>query len=106
MRAYASARHPGFARLAASGIGAIHVLGKPHRESQGDDDGYVERRRSEPSELDNGFESLGAAAAPVRKSMMMMMMMIQTCRDAAKIDRNRRAKLTRPRRVAGACQSR
>ena len=76
MRAYASARHPGFARLAASGIGAIHVLSKPHRESQGDDDGYVERRRSEPSELDNGFESLGAAAAaPVRKSTMMMMMM-------------------------------
>ena len=38
-----------------------HVLGKPHRESQ-DDDEYVERRKSEPSELDNGFESLGADA--------------------------------------------
>jgi superfamily II DNA or RNA helicase len=37
-----------------------HVLGKPHRESQ--DDEYVERRKSEPSELDNGFESLGADA--------------------------------------------
>ena len=76
MRAYASARHPGFARLAASGIGAIHVLGKPHRESQGDDDGYVERRRSEPSELDKRLRIAGAAAAaPVRKSTMMMMMM-------------------------------
>jgi superfamily II DNA or RNA helicase len=38
-----------------------HVLGKPHRESQGDDE-YIERRKSEPSELDNGFESLGADA--------------------------------------------
>jgi superfamily II DNA or RNA helicase len=38
-----------------------HVLGKPHRESEGDDE-YVERRKSEPSELDNGFESLGADA--------------------------------------------
>lgn len=38
-----------------------HVLGKPHRESLGDDE-PVERRRSEPSELDNGFESLGADA--------------------------------------------
>jgi len=38
-----------------------HVLGKPHRESQRDDE-YVERRKSEPSELDNGFESLGADA--------------------------------------------
>jgi len=38
-----------------------HVLGKPHRESQEDDE-YVERRKSEPSELDNGFESLGAVA--------------------------------------------
>ena len=38
-----------------------HVLGKPHRESQEDDE-YVERRQSEPSELDNGFESLGADA--------------------------------------------
>jgi len=39
-----------------------HVLGKPHGKSQGDDDEYVERRKSEPSELDNGFESLGADA--------------------------------------------
>jgi superfamily II DNA or RNA helicase len=38
-----------------------HVLGKPHRESE-DDEEYVERRKSEPSELDNGFESLGADA--------------------------------------------
>ena len=37
-----------------------HVLGKPHRESEGDE--YVERRKSEPSEMDNGFESLGADA--------------------------------------------
>ncbi|MDQ1319343.1 MAG: hypothetical protein QG655_586 [Actinomycetota bacterium] len=38
-----------------------HVLGKPHRESLGDDE-PVERRRSEPSELDNKFESLGSDA--------------------------------------------
>jgi superfamily II DNA or RNA helicase len=38
-----------------------HVLGKPHRESEGDDE-YVERRKSEPGEMDNGFESLGADA--------------------------------------------
>jgi superfamily II DNA or RNA helicase len=38
-----------------------HVLGKPHRESLEDAE-YVERRQSEPSELDNGFESLGADA--------------------------------------------
>jgi len=38
-----------------------HVLGKPHRESFGDEM-PEERRRSEPSELDNGFESLGADA--------------------------------------------
>jgi len=38
-----------------------HVLGKPHRESQEDND-YVERRKSEPGELDNGFDSLGADA--------------------------------------------
>jgi len=38
-----------------------HILGKPHRESLGDDE-PAERRRSEPSELDNGFESLGADA--------------------------------------------
>ena len=40
-----------------------HVLGKPHREGQGDEfDEYVEKQRSEPSELDNGFEMLGADA--------------------------------------------
>jgi hypothetical protein len=39
-----------------------HVLGKPHRESLGDDDEPVERRRSESTEDDNGFESLGADA--------------------------------------------
>jgi superfamily II DNA or RNA helicase len=38
-----------------------HVLGRPHRESPEDDE-YVERRKSEPSELNNGFESLGADA--------------------------------------------
>ena len=38
-----------------------HVLGKPHREEL-IDDGPVERRRTEPSESDNGFESLGADA--------------------------------------------
>jgi hypothetical protein len=38
-----------------------HVLGKPHRESEGDDE-FVERRQSEPSDIDNGFESLGADA--------------------------------------------
>jgi superfamily II DNA or RNA helicase len=38
-----------------------HVLGKPHRESLGDD-GLLERRRSEPTEDDKGFESLGASA--------------------------------------------
>ncbi len=38
-----------------------HVLGKPHRESLGDD-GPIERQRSEPTEEDNGFESLGADA--------------------------------------------
>ena len=43
-----------------------HVLGKPHRDSQGD---FVdefeedpEKRQTEPSELDNGFEMLGADA--------------------------------------------
>jgi len=41
-----------------------HVLGKPHRESQGDewDEGYDEKQKNEPSELDNGFEMLGADA--------------------------------------------
>jgi hypothetical protein len=38
-----------------------HVLGMPHRESLGNDE-PVERRRSEPTEDDNGFESLGAEA--------------------------------------------
>jgi superfamily II DNA or RNA helicase len=40
-----------------------HVLGKPHRESQGDEfEEYEEKQRSEPSEMDNGFEMLGADA--------------------------------------------
>jgi superfamily II DNA or RNA helicase len=41
-----------------------HVLGKPHRESQGFDDEALEdaeRKKSEPDD-DNGFESLGADA--------------------------------------------
>ena len=38
-----------------------HVLGKPHRESLGDDE-PIEQRRSEPTDEDNGFESLGADA--------------------------------------------
>lgn len=38
-----------------------HVLGKPHRESL-DDDMPEERRRTEPSELENSFESLGSDA--------------------------------------------
>ncbi|MGE2717309.1 DEAD/DEAH box helicase [Mycolicibacterium litorale] len=38
-----------------------HVLGKPHRESMGDEE-LVERRRSEPTEEERGFESLGASA--------------------------------------------
>src|SRR6476469_8413640 len=38
-----------------------HVLGKPHRENEGDEE-YVERRKSEPSELDNAVEYLGADA--------------------------------------------
>ena len=38
-----------------------HVLGKPHRETL-DDDAPVERRRTEPSEADTGFQSLGADA--------------------------------------------
>jgi superfamily II DNA or RNA helicase len=41
-----------------------HVLGKPHRESQGFDDEALEeaaREKSEPDD-DNGFESLGADA--------------------------------------------
>ncbi|BBZ10800.1 DEAD/DEAH box helicase [Mycobacterium branderi] len=37
-----------------------HVLGKPHRET--DELAAAQRRRSEPSELDNGFMSLGADA--------------------------------------------
>lgn len=41
-----------------------HVLGKPHRESEGDplDAELAEQRKTEKSELDNGFESLGADA--------------------------------------------
>jgi superfamily II DNA or RNA helicase len=41
-----------------------HVLGKPHRESQGDewDEEYEEKQKNEPSEMDNGFEMLGAEA--------------------------------------------
>ncbi len=42
-----------------------HVLGKPHRDAAGDlfeDAEYVEQRKTEPSELDNGFESIGADA--------------------------------------------
>jgi superfamily II DNA or RNA helicase len=44
-----------------------HVLGKPHRESQGDefDEAALEdaaKQKSEPSEMDNGFEMLGADA--------------------------------------------
>jgi superfamily II DNA or RNA helicase len=38
-----------------------HVLGKPHREPSLEDE-LVERRRTEPSETENGFESLGADA--------------------------------------------
>ncbi|MGI9126160.1 MAG: DEAD/DEAH box helicase [Mycobacterium sp.] len=38
-----------------------HVLGKPHRDTLGDDL-PDERRQSEPSELENGFESLGSDA--------------------------------------------
>lgn len=39
-----------------------HVLGKPHRESDGEFDEYEEKAKSEPSEMDNGFEMLGAEA--------------------------------------------
>ena len=40
-----------------------HVLGKPHRESTGRRGATSnEQQKSEPSELDNGFESLGADA--------------------------------------------
>jgi superfamily II DNA or RNA helicase len=39
-----------------------HVLGKPHRESEDDWDEIPEKAESEPSELDNGFEMLGADA--------------------------------------------
>ena len=38
-----------------------HVLGRPHRESLGDEM-PIERRQSEPSEMENGFESLGSDA--------------------------------------------
>ena len=39
-----------------------HVLGKPHRETPDGFDELAEQRRSEPSELGNTFESLGADA--------------------------------------------
>lgn len=40
-----------------------HVLGKPHRESTGDDDVEpTERRRTEPTEAETGFTALGADA--------------------------------------------
>ncbi|MUL81807.1 MULTISPECIES: DEAD/DEAH box helicase [unclassified Mycolicibacterium] len=42
-----------------------HVLGKPHRESDGLDDEALEaaeKRKDEKGELENGFESLGADA--------------------------------------------
>jgi superfamily II DNA or RNA helicase len=40
-----------------------HVLGKPHRESQGDEfEEFEEKAKSEPSEMDNGYEMLGADA--------------------------------------------
>ncbi len=39
-----------------------HVLGKPHRESERDEFAEAERRRDEPSEMENKFESLGADA--------------------------------------------
>lgn len=39
-----------------------HVLGKPHRESERDEFAEAERRRDEPSEMENSFESLGADA--------------------------------------------
>ncbi len=39
-----------------------HVLGKPHRESEHDEFAEAQRRRDEPSELENTFESLGADA--------------------------------------------
>ena len=43
-----------------------HVLGKPHRESTGDEDPLdaelAEQRKDEKGEQDNGFESLGADA--------------------------------------------
>jgi superfamily II DNA or RNA helicase len=38
-----------------------HVLGKPHRESPGDQE-IIERRASEPTDTETGFESLGADA--------------------------------------------
>jgi superfamily II DNA or RNA helicase len=39
-----------------------HVLGKPHRDSDDEFEEYEEKQKSEPSELDNGFEMLGADA--------------------------------------------
>ncbi|TPG31553.1 DEAD/DEAH box helicase [Mycolicibacterium hodleri] len=40
-----------------------HVLGKPHREATDEwDEEYEEKQKSEPDEMDNGFEMLGADA--------------------------------------------
>ena len=39
-----------------------HVLGRPHRESEDLDAALAAQRRTEPGELDSGFESLGAEA--------------------------------------------
>ncbi|MET0700853.1 MAG: DEAD/DEAH box helicase [Mycobacterium sp.] len=39
-----------------------HVLGKPHREAKDEFEEFEEKQKNEPSELDNGFEMLGADA--------------------------------------------
>jgi superfamily II DNA or RNA helicase len=39
-----------------------HVLGKPHRDSDDEFEEYEEKQKSEPSDMDNGFEMLGADA--------------------------------------------
>ncbi len=40
-----------------------HVLGKPHREAKDDwEEQFEEKQKSEPDEMDNGFEMLGADA--------------------------------------------
>ena len=39
-----------------------HVLGKPHREAKDEFEEFDEKQKNEPSELDNGFEMLGADA--------------------------------------------